>query len=213
MKDNKQRKAARAFASKWKGYEKGECQTFWNTLLRDVLEVEHPEEIVRFEQQVKVDNVTRFIDAYIEPTKVLIEQKSADVDLRGAEHISGVGGGKLTPFQQARKYANALPHSLNPRWIVTCNFRQFLVYDMDRPNDPPEEILLENLENEVYRLQFLVDDRDLHVRQEMEVSLQAGEIIGRLHDAILQQYIDPASPATLHKPQRAMRPAGVLPLC
>ena len=198
MKDNKQRKAARAFASKWKGYEKGECQTFWNTLLRDVLEVEHPEEIVRFEQQVKVDNVTRFIDAYIEPTKVLIEQKSADVDLRGAEHISGVGGGKLTPFQQARKYANALPHSLNPRWIVTCNFRQFLVYDMDRSNDPPEEILLENLENEVYRLQFLVDDRDLHVRQETEVSLQAGEIIGRLHDAILQQYIDPASPATLH---------------
>ena len=198
MKDNKQRKAARAFASKWKGYEKGECQPFWLSLLRDVLGVEHPEDSIRFEQQVKVDNVTRFIDAYIGPTKVLIEQKSAGVDLRGTEHISGLGGGSLTPFQQARKYANALPHSLNPRWIVTCNFRSFLVYDMDRPNDKPEEILLENLENEVYRLRFLVDDGNWHVRQETAVSLQAGDLVARLHDAILQQYIDPANPATLH---------------
>ena len=197
MKDNKQRKAARAFADKWEGYEKGECQTFWLALLRNVLGVEHPEDIIRFERQVKVHNVTHFIDAYIEPTKVLIEQKSADVNLRAAEHIDGAAL-NLDAFGQAKMYANALPHSLNPRWIVTCNFRQFLVYDMERPNEPPEEILLENLESEAYRLRFLVDDRDLHVRQETEVSLQAGEIIGRLHDAILRQYIHPESPDTLH---------------
>lgn len=199
MKDSEQRRAARRFAEKWKGrgYEKGEAQTFWYVLLRDVLGVEKPEEIVKFEEPVKIGNTQRYVDVYIKPTKVLIEQKSSNKDLRVAEHVSGKAL-NLSAFGQAKMYANALRHSLHPRWIVTCNFRSFLVYDMEFPNNPPEEILLENLENEVYRLRFLVDDTDWRIRKETQVSLQAGDIVSRLHDAILRQYIDPENPATLH---------------
>ncbi len=106
-------------------------------------------------------------------------------------------GSLLNPFQQAQRYSAGLPYSQRPRWIVTCNFESFLVYDMEKPNCEPEEILLENLPKEYYRLQFLVDTGDENIRQEMEVSIKAGDIVGLLYDAILKQYIDPENPKTL----------------
>ena len=188
--------AARQFADEWKGrgYEKGESQTFWLSLLRNVLGVKQPEKIIRFEEQVHLDN-TSFIDGYIESTHVLIEQKGLNKDLR--QPIRQSDGKMLTPFQQAKRYSSELPYSLRPRWVVTCNFRSFLVYDMEKPADEPEEILLENLPEEYYRLQFLVNSADGHVKQETEVSLQAGNIVGKLYDALLEQYIHPDSPESL----------------
>ena len=196
MKNNLLQEAARQFADEWKGrgYEKGESQTFWLSLLRNVLGVKQPEKIIRFEEQVHLDN-TSFIDGYIESTHVLIEQKGLNKDLR--QPIRQSDGKMLTPFQQAKRYSSELPYSLRPRWVVTCNFRSFLVYDMEKPADEPEEILLENLPEEYYRLQFLVNSADGHVKQETEVSLQAGNIVGKLYDALLEQYIHPDSPESL----------------
>ncbi|MBR5717015.1 MAG: class I SAM-dependent DNA methyltransferase [Bacteroidales bacterium] len=195
MQDSKQKIAAKAFAEKWKGhgYEKGESQTFWLELLHNVLGVENPYDIITFENQVQLSH-TSFIDAYIIPTKVLIEQKSIDKDLR--KPVPQSDGTALTPFQQAKRYAAEMPYSKRPRWVVTCNFRSFLIYDMEQPNGEPEELLLENLEREAYRLQFLVDERSEHLRREMQVSMQAGEIVGRIYDALLKQY-DDASPEAL----------------
>ncbi|MBR5068381.1 MAG: class I SAM-dependent DNA methyltransferase [Bacteroidales bacterium] len=189
MQDNKQKIAARAFAEKWKGhgYEKGESQTYWLELLHDVLGVERPGDIITFESQVKLVH-TSFIDAYIAPTKVLVEQKSIDIDLR--RPIQQSDGTQLTPFQQAKRYAAEMPYSKRPRWVVTCNFLSMLIYDMEQPNGEPEELLLENLEREAYRLQFLVDQKSEHIRREMQVSMQAGEIVGRIYDALLRQYDD-----------------------
>ena len=77
-------------------------------------------------------------------TKVLIEQKSASVDLnRGYKQSDGTF---LRPYEQARRYAGFLPHDQNPRWIVVCNFQEFQIYDMNRPNDEPETLHLANLE-------------------------------------------------------------------
>ena len=195
MHDSKQKIAAKAFAEKWKGrgYEKGESQAFWLELLQNVLGVENPYDIIDFEGRVKLLH-TSFIDAYIKPTKVLIEQKSIDVDLRSP--ILQSDGSKITPFQQAKRYAAELGRMWYPRWVVTCNFRSFLIYDMDQPNGEPEELLLENLEREAYRLQFLVDERNEHIRREMQVSLDAGKIVGRIYEALLNQY-DDASPEAL----------------
>ena len=103
----------------------------------------------------------------------------------------------LTPYQQARRYAGYLPHDRNPRWIVVCNFREFHVHDMNRPNDEPEVVALADLEKEYHRLNFLVDTGDENIKKEMEISLQAGEIVGTLYDALLKQYKDPESPETL----------------
>ncbi len=181
--------AAAEFARRWKGrgYEKGESQLFWTELLTEVFCIENPSNFIRFEEQVKVD-ATNFIDGHIPSTRVLIEQKSIDKDLR--KGILQSDGSLLNPFQQARRYVVSLPVSEHPRWIVTCNFREFLVYDMEQPNGEPEQILLENLEKEYYRLQFLVDIKNEHISKEMQVSMQAGEIVGKIYEALLKQYDD-----------------------
>ena len=191
--DTKQRQAAKAFAAKWKGqgYEKGQSQPFWMELLQKVLQVEDPFSIISFENRVKLSN-TSFIDAYIKPTHVLIEQKSVEKDLKTP--IPQSDGTTLTPYRQAKRYAEELPYSERPRWIVICNFREFDVYDMENPQGEPEIILLENLEKEYHRLSFLVDDTNVHLKQELQVSIQAGEIVGVLYDKILAQYKDPNNP-------------------
>ena len=192
MNDTQQKEAARQFASYWKdkGYEKGESQPFWLSLLRDVYGVEHPEQFITFEEQVHLDH-TSFIDGTIPSTKVLIEQKGLGKDLK--KPIKQSDGTLLTPFQQAKRYITELPLSQHPRWVVTCNFEKFFVYDMERPGGEPEEILLENLEKEYYRLQFLVDTGSEHLKREMEVSIAAGDIVGLLYDAFSKQYVDPES--------------------
>ena len=187
--DKQQAAAAAAFAQRWKGrgYEKGDSQVFWTELLTEIFGVENPSTIIRYEEQVKVDN-TNFIDGHIPSTKVLIEQKSIDKDLR--KGIKQSDGSLLNPFQQAKRYAAELPYSERPRWIVTCNFAEFLVYDMEQPNGEPQQIRLENLGKEYYRLQFLVDAKSDHLSKEMEVSIEAGKIVGRIYEALLTQYDD-----------------------
>ena len=188
--DKQQAVAAAAFAERWKGrgYERGESQPFWIDLLSNVYGIETPSDgFISFEDHRMVD-ASNFIDGRILSTKVLIEQKSLGKDLRAG--IRQSDGSLLNPFQQARRYVVSLPVSEHPRWIVTCNFSEFLVYDMEQPNGEPEQILLENLGKEYYRLQFLVDAKSDHLSKEMEVSIQAGEIVGRIYEALLKQYDD-----------------------
>lgn len=196
MTDAQRRTAAKEFAAQWagKGYEKGQSQPFWLSLLRDVYGVEHPETFITFEDQVALDH-TSFIDGFIPATHVLIEQKSLGKDLN--KPIRQSDGTLLSPFQQAKRYSAELPYSQRPRWIVTCNFSQFYVYDMERPTGEPEIIELKDLEREHYRLQFLVDTGDTNIHKEMEVSLEAGRIVGVLYDALLAQYKDPECEDTL----------------
>ena len=194
--EQEKKRAAKAFADYWKdkGYEKGESQKFWMELLGQVYGVENPSHFIEFEDQVHLDH-TSFIDGYIPETKVLIEQKGLNKDLR--KPIRQSDGTLLTPFQQAKRYSAELPYSNRPRWIITCNFAEFLVYDMENPNAEPEQILLKNLPKEHYRLNFLVDTKNENIRREMEVSIKAGELVGELYDALRKQYVDPDSPETL----------------
>ena len=168
MNDRKQREAAAKFAVDWqgKGYEKGQSQSFWLSLLRDVYGIEHPESFIAFEEQVHLDH-TSFIDAHISETKVLIEQKSIGKNLQQA--IRQSDGSLVSPFQQAKKYVTELPLSQNPRWIVTCNFEEFNIYDMERPSGEPEVVYLKDLEKEYYRLQFLVDSGNEHLKREIHM--------------------------------------------
>lgn len=196
MTDAQQRSAAKQFAADWqgKGYEKGQSQPFWLSLLQKVYGVDEPEKFITFEDQIMLDH-TSFIDGSIPSTHVLIEQKSLGKELNKA--IKQSDGTLLSPFQQAKRYAAELPYSQRPRWIVTCNFAEFYVYDMERPTGEPETIKLADLEKEYYRLQFLVDTGDTNIKKEMEISLQAGEIVGVLYDALLKQYKNPESEESL----------------
>lgn len=190
MTDREQKAAAKAFADEWKdkGYEKGQSQPFWLSLLRDVLGVAHPEQYISFEDRVFLGH-TSFIDGYISETKVLIEQKGSNKSLD--EPIKQSDGSLLTPFQQAKRYITELPVSKHPRWVVTCNFREFYVYDMEQPSGEPLKIELANLGRDYYLLQFLVNKENSELNREMEISLQAGDLVGELYDEILKQYNNP----------------------
>ena len=181
---------AKDFAEFWqdKGDEKQETQRYWIELLQEVLGVENPSRYIEFEKTVKIKH-TNFIDAYISSTKVLIEQKGAKVDLTKPQEQSD--GAMLTPYQQAKRYADELSYDLKPRWIVVSNFKEIHVHDMNNLHAEPEIIKLENLEKEFYRLQFLVDTKNENIRREEEISLQAGILVGKLYDALIKEYINP----------------------
>lgn len=203
MNDTEQRAAARQFAEDWhgRGDEKQETQSFWLALLQKIFGVDEPEKHISFERRVEVDDTktgkrtTKFIDGYIPQTKVLIEQKGQDIDLRkGAKQSDG---SMLSPYQQARRYGGYLPQPEQPRWIIVCNFQEFHIHDMSRPNDEPEVLKLCDLEKEYHRLEFVIDTTSDHIKKEMEISLKAGELVGVLYDALLAQYQDPNDPETL----------------
>lgn len=191
MEDQK-RQAAKDFAEYWKdkGYEKGESQKFWLSLLRDVYGVSHPERYISFEDQVHLDH-TSFIDGMIPSTKVMIEQKGRNKNLKAA--IKQSDGSLLNPFQQAKRYITELPVSMHPKYVITCNFQEFLIYDMDNPQGEPEQLLLKNLPKEYYRLNFLVNEKSKVLKQEEEISVKAGDLVGKMYDALRKQYLDPDS--------------------
>ena len=196
MTDKEQKAAAKKFAEFWKdkGYEKGESQKFWIDLLTHVYGVEDIASFISFEDQVHLDH-TSFIDGYIPSTKVMIEQKSLGKDLN--KPIKQSDSSLLNPFQQAKRYITELPVSKHPRWVITCNFSEFYVYDMERPNGEPEIIKLSELPQDYYRLNFLVSKEDIHLKKEMDISIKAGELVGKLYDAILKQYKNPENPESL----------------
>lgn len=191
-----QRQAAREFAKKWEGvgYEKGDSARFWLSLLNEVFGVEKPADYMRFEDQVMLDH-TSFIDGFIPSTHVLIEQKSIDKDLR--KGIRQSDGSILSPFQQAKRYSIELPYDDRPRWIVLSNFKEFHIYDMNKPQAEPEVVYLKDLEEDYYRLNFLVDEREQSIKKALEVSIKAGELVGVLYDALLKQYQNPEDSKTL----------------
>lgn len=193
-----QRASAKQFVSDWtgRGDEKQDAQNFWRQLLQKVFGVEDPEKAISFEYRVKNDQTgsTIFIDGYIHDTQVLIEQKSFDVDLSKGYRQSD--GSMLTPFQQARRYAGLLPHNMNPRWIVVSNFQEFRIHNMNQPNAEPEILKLADFEKEYNRLGFLVDTGNENLKKEMELSLKAGELVGKIHDRFLEQYNDPMAKHT-----------------
>ena len=185
-----QKRNAKQFIQNWqnRGHEKQDSQSFWLQLLRDVLGVEEPEQFIKFEKKVQLSHES-FIDGYIDQTHVMIEQKGSNKDLD--KPIRQSSGELLTPFQQAQRYANNLPYSERPRWIVTCNFIEFRVYDREHPNSEPVRIELKDLEKNYYQLEFLVDKSNEHLEKEKQVSLSAGELVGKIYDELLKQYKDP----------------------
>ena len=186
------KKAAKEFADFWKnkGDEKQHTQLFWTSLLRNVFGIEKPETVIDFEKRVKI-NGTKYIDAYIATTNAAIEQKSLKTDLDKKELQSD--GTLLTPYEQAKRYNDNLRYSERCRWIVVSNFAEFRIYDMEQ--EEPEKhfgtVLLENLSNDFESLRFLVDlGKDL-IPPETQVSLKAGELVGKLYDALIKEYINP----------------------
>ena len=182
-----QKQSARKFVEYWtfqRGSEKGEDQQFWNSLLGEVLGLEDVKSHVQYQVPVPMKGTTKFLDAWIPETRVLIEHKSRGVNLDAPQ----AGHNGLTPYEQAVEYDNARAFDEKARWIVTCNFDEFRIYDRTKPLAPPLTLKLANLPKEAYRLNFLVNPKEKAVDRELEISVQAGRIVGELYDAFLKQY-------------------------
>ncbi|MBR0416016.1 class I SAM-dependent DNA methyltransferase [Candidatus Saccharibacteria bacterium] len=195
--DQEQRQAAKEFYERYKnrGKEKQDDQSFWNDLLHDVLGVERASDYIDYQKEVHFEDSVKFADGYIRKTRILIEQKGNDVDLsKGQKQSDGV---YLRPDQQARRYADNMPTDEKPRYIITSNFKEIWVYDENRPHSDPEKILVKDLPKEYYRLQFIVDTGNAHIKKEMELSIKAGEIVGEFYNALHDQYHNPDDPETL----------------
>ena len=167
---NVQKQIAKKFVEYWtfqRGSEKGEDQQFWNSLLGEVLGLEDVKSHVQYQVPVPMKGTTKFLDAWIPETRVLIEHN-----------------------EQAVEYDNARPFDEKARWIVTCNFDEFRIYDRAKPLAPPLTLKLGNLPKEAYRLAFLVNPKEKAIDRELEISVQAGRIVGEIYDALLKQYQD-----------------------
>ena len=96
----------------------------------------------------------------------------------------------MTPYEQAKMYDNGLPRSEKARWIVTSNFEEIWVYDMEKrkPEEDIIKIYLSKLDKEYPMLQFLFDPQVEQIRRELKVSQEAGDRIGKVYDALLSLY-------------------------
>ena len=197
MTDAEQREAARQFANKWhgRGNEDEDGRSYWIDFLGRVMGMENVTDRVNFEKKVVVDGNTKRIDAYIPETHVLIEQKSLNKKLD--EKIHNSGDIDLTPYEQAKRYNDNLPYDEKARWIITSNFAEIWIYDMNAKVPEPTKITLDELPGKYPRFDFLIHKDVKQISHEMEVSIQAGDIVGLLYDAFLKQYRDPKSEKTL----------------
>ncbi len=180
------------FYERWKnkGDEKSETQKFWLELLREVLGIEKPSQLIEFEKRVTIEHVG-FIDVYVPSTRTLIEQKSFYVNLD--KSVVQSDGRSLTPYEQAKRYSDWLPDSQRARWIVVCNFQEFRVYDMERPKADPVILRLSDLVHDWRNLSFIVDAKGVNPNEihEVELSVKAGQLVGKLYDSLLERYVKP----------------------
>ena len=202
MTEQEQIKAAKSFARKWngRGNEKSNTQEFWCTLLNEILDIEKPFDVIKFNQAVNVEGEDheKEYDAIIKSTKVLIEQKSFDINLDLKEHQSG--GAMLTPFEQAVRYVKGYneKHDFSEwiKWIVVCNFQIFRIYDV-RPKDslfpnydekPVVTIRLRELHENLKYLKFLIDENDDALKREVKISESAAVIMREIRRVLKKSY-------------------------
>ena len=193
MTDSEIREAARKFYQKWnnRGKEDEDDRSYWLDIFQRIFGVDDATDKIEFQKKVLVDGNTKRIDAYIPDTKVLIEQKSVEKELDKKNHNSGNIG--LTPYEQAKRYNDNLPYSEKARYIVTSNFAEIWIYDMNlrNPESDIQKINIENLQTEFYRLDFLVKKEPAKITHEEELSIQAGDLVGLLYDELYKNYADP----------------------
>lgn len=203
MNEREQRTNAKRFAADWLpknlGREKQDTHSFWLSLLADVFGVEGAfRRFIDFEKKVKLSGGhVGFIDGFIHDTKVLIEQKGRGISL--TEKAQQSDGSMLTPYEQAQRYAAALNLDEQPRWIVTCNFDEFRIYDQNDKEAEPSIVTLENFENEFRRLSVLTDRDADAIPHEVQLSVEAGRLVGKLYKALRAQYSDKTPEAEIDR--------------
>ena len=160
--------------------EKQDTQKFWLSFIRDKFGISKPEDYIDFEKKVEIDTV-HFIDVFIPSTGIIIEQKSPGKSLEAA-------------FVQAKRYYDWLPYSQKGQYIITCDFHDIHIHDMDEPAKAPEIIPVSLATKD--NLSFLVVPGKT-LSREAAISIDAGKLVGKLYKSILKRCKDPNDKKTL----------------
>ena len=197
MTDAEQREAARQFYNKWhgKGNEDEDARSYWIDVMQNILGVPNATDYLNFEKKVKINGNTKKIDVYVPETQVLIEQKSLGIPLD--KKIKQSDGVELTPYEQAKRYNSELVHDEKARWIIVSNFNEIWIYNMNESDPQPTKIFIEEIPNKFPLLEILVSQKIKKLSEEMELSIKAGDIVGKIYNLFLGQYENPNDPESL----------------
>ena len=198
-------KEAKQFVKDWtgKGDEKQDTQQFWIQLLDKVFEDHNYNKDIAFEQTAdKVEGGKNFKDAILyryTDHAVLIEQKGMKWALDQKEPRFGQ---MVTPFEQAKHYDDLSAVTDKARWIITCNFQEFWIYDMTKTGkelfEPVAKLSLQDLPKHLDWLDMIAGKQDTHdFTEEVDVSVKAGDLVGILYNDLHKNYKDPDNPETL----------------
>ena len=184
------RKAAKAFVNRWagKGKERQDDKTFWEDLLEDVFGISKSRNEIEVQRPVKFNGTTKYIDVYLKTSKVVIEQKSHDVNLDLEEKQSD--GTPLTPIDQGIRYSEKMDKPDFGRYVIACNFQEFRIWDSYHKNAPKRIIPLKDLPKRWKELLFLVEPfSDVPVqkdeKREKSISSTASEYVRDLYKALV----------------------------
>lgn len=127
-----------------------------------------------FEARVlKVGGVRGYIDSFI-PGVLLVEQKSLGRNLNDA-------------YIQAQAYFHAITNEFEkPKYIITCDFQTFHLYNLQNNAKEPLVCKLSELSQCADWFMFLVEKEVHAVTEELPVNRKAAEQIAKLHDALLR---------------------------
>lgn len=186
------------FVQRWKGRgdEKQETQRFWIDLLSNVLGVKDVTEAALFEHRTVGGG---YIDVLCPEARLLVEQKSAGIDMDKPETRQGT---PVTPVEQALRYSDALPLSQKPAVICTCNFERFRFYDLEKDpratGEPADEFTLDELGEHLGTLESIFSTEHSRLMVQQKLSEHAGILVANLHNALAKQYADPDDPEAHH---------------
>ena len=184
------RKAAKAFVNRWagKGKERQDDKTFWEDLLEEVFGISKSRNEIEVQRPVKFDGTTKAIDVYVKVSKVVIEQKSHDINLDLEEKQSD--GTSLTPINQGIRYFEKMDKPDSGRYVIACNFQEFRIWDSYNKNAPIRIIPLKEFPNRWKELLFLIEPYNgvpvqKDVEREKNVSSTASDYVRDLYKALL----------------------------
>lgn len=194
------RQVVKEFVAEWVGKaekdvikEDANRQSFISDLLRRVCGIDQPTQYIEYEKKVLVKSEVNGkvmncqIDGYIPSTKVIWEMKGSD-DKDLDKPIRQSDGAMLTPYEQAKRYANFLPQNEQPRWIVVSNFVEIRVYDMNEPLPKPKTIYANKLAIDYKALDFMVDVNEQQIIDEKQLSVDAGSLVAKIYNELVTAY-------------------------
>lgn len=166
--DNRDR--ARRFVAKWEGEkrERAEKDSFWNDLL-DVFGVDR-RQVARFEAVARRYSTGRtgFIDLFW-PGRLLAEHKTAGKSLDDA-------------LAQALDYLPGMDPDDVPGVVVACDFREFVVHDLDTGTQ--ERFPLASLPERLEQFGLLEGRERRRYDSDEDVNLAATGLLAAFHDVL-----------------------------